>query len=100
MPDIAISPEAKMIIAGIAGLWLLVTVIVSNWSKIKSLFPSDHLAPSPNPRSSSPAQSDIDEAIRLLVSDSRERKCHKSISLLNEWICIRNLREIEEAPSA
>tara|TARA_R110002110_G_scaffold24758_3_gene92395 strand:+ start:2614 stop:2913 length:300 start_codon:yes stop_codon:yes gene_type:complete len=35
------------------------------------------------------ARPNMDAAWRQMIDDSRERKCEKSINLLNEWMAIR-----------
>lgn len=38
----------------------------------------------------------VDEAVRVLLQDSQDRKCRKSVQLLNDWIEVRNLFSIPE----
>ena len=38
----------------------------------------------------------VDEAVRVLLQDSQDRKCRKSVQLLNDWIETRNLFSIPE----
>lgn len=52
-----------------------------------------------NPLKASPVVANtaqVDEAVRVLLQDSQERKCRKSVQLLNDWIETRNLFSIPE----
>jgi len=89
MPEFEVTNTVK-VFAAIAAL-LAAYFSPSDWLK--------NLLAKVNPLKPEPVQANtakVDEAIRTLLQDSQDRKCRKSIQLLNDWIETRNLYSIPE----
>lgn len=92
MPEIEINSTIK----AVAAVTALLAAYFSSSEWLKALLAKlNPFAGTPTPVSST-TDEQIDEAIRVLMLNSKDRKCRKSIELLNAWIETRNLFSIPE----
>lgn len=90
MPEIQLSTEMKF--AAAAALLFVAYVLPllkpSSFGSLLSRFKSKT-----SPDTAPDAR--IDEAVRILLEDSRKRHCRKSVEALNLWVQTRNLASID-----
>ena len=89
MPDIEINSTIK----AVAAVTALFAAYFSSSDWLKALLAKLNPLKTP-PIVANTAQ--VDEAVRVLLQDSQDRKCRKSVQLLNDWIEARNLFSIPE----